>query len=70
MTHSLGVMDTKRLLHSPVAIAMNVDGKFPQVQLLQAHEIGYRNADNVKSKESKIIKKMMAIMKNGDSETN
>lgn len=59
-------MDTKRLLHSPVAIAMYVDGKFPQVQLLQAHEIGYRNADSVKSKKSK----MMAIMKNGDSETN
>ena len=32
----LGVMDTKRLLHSPVAIAMNADGKFSQVQLSQA----------------------------------
>ena len=32
----LGVMDTKRLLHSPVAIGMSADGKFSQVQLSQA----------------------------------
>lgn len=32
----LGVMDTKRFLHSPVAIGMSADGKFSQVQLSQA----------------------------------
>ena len=32
----LGVIDTKRLLHSPISIGMSADGKFSQVQLSQA----------------------------------
>lgn len=32
----LGVIDTGRLLHSPISIGMSADGKFSQVQLSQA----------------------------------
>ena len=32
----LGVIDTGRLLQSPIAIRMNADGKFSEVQLSQA----------------------------------
>ena len=32
----LNVIDTQRLLHSPIAIAMNADGKFSEVRLSQA----------------------------------
>lgn len=32
----LDVIDTKRLLHSPVSIGMSADGKFSEVQLSQA----------------------------------
>lgn len=32
----LNVIDTQRLLHSPIAVAMNADGKFSEVRLSQA----------------------------------
>ena len=32
----LGVIDTQRLLHSPIAIAADADGKFSEVRLSQA----------------------------------
>ncbi len=32
----LNVIDTQRLLHSPIAVGMNADGKFSEVQLSQA----------------------------------
>ena len=32
----LNVIDTQRLLHSPIAVGMNADGKFSEVRLSQA----------------------------------